>query len=721
MTYYEILEVNENASKEVIHMAYKALCKKYHPDVCRGDKKQAEEQMKKINEAYATLSDETKRKQYDAFVKSQTHTRQYSHYQPKQGSNVISIDALLKRGFMSLEDGEWSKADHFFELVLNQDAGHAEAYLGKLMVELRVKTKDTLKDCPLPFNDKINYKRAFSFADDSLKQFLKETIQFINNRNYEAKCSAIYIRACTLMQQSNDIQGYKDAIAEFEKVRGYKYSDKKIEECYERIAKINSAILAAKENNKEDDKQNDDSSESFGVIIPFIRKNAHIILPLFIFVIVVFAAISSRGSDYGSGNIPNSSLNSTTSSTVDSNNSLANTHGSTESNQKQDDISSNQTTKHTNTSSSSNSNTNAGKPSTTTSSSSKPSTSKPSTSKPTTTSTSNNSMYDKPAIFGSGDELNIKEGDFCFKLVYTPNAPIDVILTKYNGTANEVNIPSKIKGYAVLSIGESAFAFCNFIDSISIPNCIINIGDDAFSSCTSLTQINIPNSVITIGNYAFANCLSLTDLQLPNSVKNIKDGAFFNCISLKTISIPNSISKLNQGVFHSCSSLSQVKLPNTVTTIGGSAFAYCESLTTINIPNSVKKIDEHAFAGCKSLASLQIPNTVTYLGSETFINCSSLTSINIPERIKIIDDSTFSGCSSLTSVTIPDGVTEIRANAFKNCTSLTTITLPNSVTYISEDAFYNCKKIKTVYFKNKSQMNKHAHLFDSSVELRVLK
>ena len=37
MTYYEILEVAETASEEVIRMAYKALAKKYHPDVFKGD------------------------------------------------------------------------------------------------------------------------------------------------------------------------------------------------------------------------------------------------------------------------------------------------------------------------------------------------------------------------------------------------------------------------------------------------------------------------------------------------------------------------------------------------------------------------------------------------------------------------------------------------------------------------------------------------------------
>ena len=66
MTYYEILQVTENASNEVIKMAYKALAKKYHPDTFEGNKAVAEEMMKKINQAYTILSDPIKRKEYDA-------------------------------------------------------------------------------------------------------------------------------------------------------------------------------------------------------------------------------------------------------------------------------------------------------------------------------------------------------------------------------------------------------------------------------------------------------------------------------------------------------------------------------------------------------------------------------------------------------------------------------------------------------------------------------
>lgn len=64
--YYEILEVNKNASPEIIEKAYKTLVKKYHPDLQEDNLKNIyEEKIKKINKAYDVLSNSEKRKNYD--------------------------------------------------------------------------------------------------------------------------------------------------------------------------------------------------------------------------------------------------------------------------------------------------------------------------------------------------------------------------------------------------------------------------------------------------------------------------------------------------------------------------------------------------------------------------------------------------------------------------------------------------------------------------------
>lgn len=63
--YYEILGVAKNASQDEIKSSFRKLAKKYHPDVSKEDN--AEEKFKEAQEAYAVLSDESKRRQYDQF------------------------------------------------------------------------------------------------------------------------------------------------------------------------------------------------------------------------------------------------------------------------------------------------------------------------------------------------------------------------------------------------------------------------------------------------------------------------------------------------------------------------------------------------------------------------------------------------------------------------------------------------------------------------------
>ena len=65
--YYEILEVNKNASPEVVDKAYKVLVKKYHPDLQQTpqEKIKCEEMIKEINKAYETISNTELRAEYD--------------------------------------------------------------------------------------------------------------------------------------------------------------------------------------------------------------------------------------------------------------------------------------------------------------------------------------------------------------------------------------------------------------------------------------------------------------------------------------------------------------------------------------------------------------------------------------------------------------------------------------------------------------------------------
>lgn len=90
--YYEILGVNKTASQDEIKKAYRSLAFKYHPDRNPGDSA-AEEKFKKITEAYNTLSDETKRRDYDNYGASYSsassgysYNRAYNYSGSQNGS-----------------------------------------------------------------------------------------------------------------------------------------------------------------------------------------------------------------------------------------------------------------------------------------------------------------------------------------------------------------------------------------------------------------------------------------------------------------------------------------------------------------------------------------------------------------------------------------------------------------------------------------------------------
>ena len=68
MTYYELLEIPEDADISEIKAAYRDLIKYYHPDTFEGDPYYAEEQTRLLNEAYETLIDPQLREDYDDYI-----------------------------------------------------------------------------------------------------------------------------------------------------------------------------------------------------------------------------------------------------------------------------------------------------------------------------------------------------------------------------------------------------------------------------------------------------------------------------------------------------------------------------------------------------------------------------------------------------------------------------------------------------------------------------
>ena len=281
------------------------------------------------------------------------------------------------------------------------------------------------------------------------------------------------------------------------------------------------------------------------------------------------------------------------------------------------------------------------------------------------------------------------------------------------------------------SIGRGAFSGCSSLESMTIPFVGATkdgtedthfgyiFGASSYSYNGNYVPSSLKEVIITggtsIGDSAFAHCTSLTSITIPDSVTSIGGGAFDYCTSLERLivapgnpvyhSAGNCIIETETGTLIQGCNNSVIPTDGSVTSIGNYAFRYCDSLTSVTIPDSVTSIGEDAFARCTSLTSVTIPDGVTSIGSYAFYDCGKLqyneygnalylgndenpylvlikakdetiTSVDIYDSTKVIYGSAFEGCTSLTSVTIPDSVTNIGDGALEACDSLESITLP---------------------------------------------
>ena len=145
-----------------------------------------------------------------------------------------NVAPLLKRAFMFLEDGNWSEADSYCEKVLDQDPENAQAYLGKLMAELRVRRQEDLPNCEQPFNNSNNYQKAVRFGGEKFAGVLSGYIDHINERNENARLTGIYNNAVKAMKSASSESSYKAAAATFKTIPGFKDADSLAEQCLER-------------------------------------------------------------------------------------------------------------------------------------------------------------------------------------------------------------------------------------------------------------------------------------------------------------------------------------------------------------------------------------------------------------------------------------------------------------------------------------------------------
>lgn len=109
---------------------------------------------------------------------------------PSAPSKVFSADAssLVHRGIMALQDGEFKRADSFFERALDIDSRFAPAHLGKFLAKKRASSLESFREEIAPYDDR-NFQRALKFADGDMRLKMNEALR-INEQNIERERKA---------------------------------------------------------------------------------------------------------------------------------------------------------------------------------------------------------------------------------------------------------------------------------------------------------------------------------------------------------------------------------------------------------------------------------------------------------------------------------------------------------------------------------------------------
>lgn len=104
-------------------------------------------------------------------------------------------------------------------------------------------------------------------------------------------------------------------------------------------------------------------------------------------------------------------------------------------------------------------------------------------------------------------------------------------ITKYNGAAADVTVPTEVDGVAITEIGAEAFMYNTSITSVTIPAEITTIGLNAFEYCSNLTTLvfEAGSSLTEIQDYAFYACNRLKYVNLPEGLTRIGSYAFAYC------------------------------------------------------------------------------------------------------------------------------------------------------------------------------------------------
>ena len=490
---------------------------------------------------------------------------------PQEAITVANnVTPLMERAFMFLEDGEWDKADQFCEQVLNQNPKCGEAYLGKLMAELRKTTREELKGCALPFDQYSNYQKAMRFGSETLQAELQGYVDSIVYRN----TAVAYDVAVKEMESATGEQGYIKAAHLFSEIKDFQDAKAKAEECLKMAEAIHKERLyqqGCQSMCNRDERSLRLALQSFSSI-PDWKDVAQLYEQCRQQLLEQEAAHKDMQYNACVHQMDRNTIESL-SGALEGFRSISSWKDAAKLAQLCDER---------------------------------------------LTAMKRERDAEMRHLEKQRQKKRRKNTIILITITLLVLLGFFVLLPKicyhtghYRVYVNVHNVKEFRVPNGVTKIKDGAFRNCDNLTCVHIPDSVTSIGERAFAGCGALESVTIPDSVTSIGEGAFSACISLESVTIGKGVRDVQDSdsTFSYCSALKKVTV-NSAAVINAGTFQGMDSLTTVVIGEQVTSITDGAFRGCGSLTTVTIPVQVTTIDDDVFKNCPSLKEIYYSGTL---------------------------------------------------------------------------------------------------------------
>ncbi len=143
-----------------------------------------------------------------------------------------TVDSLLRRAMVFIEDQKWEDARKYADKVLDMEVENGQAYLIKLMADLKVTKEEALKNLRIPFDSNENYRKIIRFGNEDLIQRIEGYLIFVRNTN------EIFTNRIVMIQKEYDQAQKQYAQSKTEREK----AEKAFAESQSMLQQINSSL-----------------------------------------------------------------------------------------------------------------------------------------------------------------------------------------------------------------------------------------------------------------------------------------------------------------------------------------------------------------------------------------------------------------------------------------------------------------------------------------------